>query len=289
MLPRPFEYVSAQSVGEAISFLARYGRDAKLLAGGQSLIPLMKLRLAAPKVVVDINRVAGLGGIQDDRGGWVIGALTRHREMERATAIQKEFPILGDTAVTLADPLVRNQGTVGGALAHADPASDWGTTFLALGAQLELQGPKGPRRVLIDSFFRDAFLTVLAPNEILTKIHLAHPGPRSGSAYSKLKRKTGDFATAATGVALTLNEQGGVSGARIALAAAGPTPIRAPKAEQALMGDRPDVAAAAQAAARAARPPKDLRGGTDYKTAMVEVHTYRAIERALERARGRKR
>lgn len=270
--------------------LAEYGKEAKVLAGGQSLIPLMKLRLASPKVVVDINRVADLSGIQEGRDSWVIGALTRHREIERATALHGSFAIFADAAATLADPIVRNRGTVGGALAHADPASDWSTVFLALGAELEVHGPKGSRTQPIDTFFRGPFTTALDPKELLTRIHLAKPKARSGSAYAKLKRKTGDFATAASAVALTLDDQGNVASARIALAAAGPTPTRAPRAEQALVGKRPDaatVAAAAKAAAEVAHPPTDLRGSPEYKKAMSENLTRRAVERALERARGR--
>ena len=291
MFPRPFEYVSPSSVDDAVALMGEYGEKAKLLAGGQSLIPIMKLRLASPQIVVDLNRIRGLSGIREDGDAVVIGSMTRHREIERSRLIRDHYPLLADAASVLADPLVRNRGTVGGSLAHADPASDWGTTLLALGAELGIHGPKGNRTTSIDAFFKDSFTTSLAPNELLTQIRLALPAVHSGSAYTKLKRKTGDFATVAVAAVLTLDAHSAVRHIRVALGGVGPTPLRATRVEKALEGkvaDATTLAQAAHAAPEDAHPTDDLRGSVDYKRAMVEVYTHRALARAVERAQGRK-
>jgi aerobic carbon-monoxide dehydrogenase medium subunit len=290
MLPRSFEYASPSSVEETIALLGEYGENAKLLAGGQSLIPLMKLRLASPKVVVDLNRIPALRGIREEGNHVTIGSMTRHREVERSATLRDHFPLLADAAGVLADPLVRNRGTVGGALAHADPASDWATTFLALGAEVEVAGPKGSRKVSIDAFFRDSFATALAPNELITHIRLTKPAAHTGSGYAKLKRKTGDFATVAVAACLSL-ENGTVHHVRIGLGGVAPTPIRATRAEKALEGKTPEpavLAAAARAAAEESRPTDDLRGSAEYKRAMVAVYAGKALARSLERSSGRK-
>jgi aerobic carbon-monoxide dehydrogenase medium subunit len=289
MLPRSFEYVSPGSVDEAIALLGEYGENAKLLAGGQSLIPLMKLRLASPKVVVDLNRIPGLAGIREEGNAVAIGAMTRHRDIERSAPLRALFPLLADAAPLLADPLVRNRGTVGGSLAHADPASDWAVTFLALDAELEVQGPKGKRSVGIGSFFRDSFSTALGANDVITQVRLPKPAPHTGSGYAKLKRKTGDFATVAAAAVLRI-ENDLATHVRVSLGGVAPTPIRSARAEQALVGKAPDparIAAAARAAAEEARPTDDLRGTAEYKRAMVAVYVARALSRSLERAHGR--
>jgi aerobic carbon-monoxide dehydrogenase medium subunit len=291
LFPRSFEYVSPRSVNDAVALMGKYREKAKVLAGGQSLIPIMKLRLASPKVVVDLNRVRGLSGIREERKAVVIGSMTRHREMERSRTIREHYPLLSDAASNLADPLVRNRGTVGGSLAHADPASDWGVTLLALGAELTVRGPKGSRTIPIDAFFKDSFTTALAPTELLTHIRLAKPAAHSGSAYAKLKRKTGDFATVAVAATFTLDSASAAHHVRIALGGVGPTPLRAVRAEKALEGNSADAGAlvrAAHAAPEDARPTDDLRGSIEYKRAMVEIYTHRALARALERAHGRK-
>ncbi len=271
--------------------MAEYGGKAKLLAGGQSLIPIMKLRLASPRVVVDLNRVPDLSGIREEADAVVIGAMTRHREFETSPTVREHYPLLSDAAGLLADPLVRNRGTIGGSLAHADPASDWGTTLLALGAELGIRGAKGARTVAIDAFFRDPFTTALASDELLTHIRLAKPAPHSGSAFTKLKRKTGDFATVSAAVALAVDGGSKFHHVRVALGGVGPTPLRAHHVERALDGmpaDSTSVTRAAQLAPEDARPTEDLRGSVAYKKAMVEVYTHRALTRALERAHGRK-
>jgi aerobic carbon-monoxide dehydrogenase medium subunit len=272
--------------------MAEYGGKAKLLAGGQSLIPIMKLRLASPQVIVDLNRIPDLNGIRTEGNAVIIGAMTRHREIERSPIIQQEFPLLTEASLVLADPLVRNRGTMGGSLAHADPAADWGTALTALGAELGIRGPKGSRNVPIDGFFRDSFTTVLAPDELLTHIRLAKPAAHSGGAFTKLKRKTGDFATVLAAASLTVEEGPKAHHVRLALGGVGPTPIRATKAEKALEGSSIDPANAARAAklaAEDARPTDDLRGSVAYKKAMVEVYARRALDRALGRAQGGKR
>jgi aerobic carbon-monoxide dehydrogenase medium subunit len=291
LYPRSFEYVSPRSVDDAVALMAEYGDKAKLLAGGQSLIPIMKLRLASPQVVVDLNRIPALGGIREEGGGVVIGAMTRHQEIERSETIRAMYPVLAEAGAQLADPLVRNRGTIGGSLAHADPASDWGTTLLALGAELGIRGPKGQRTVSIDDFFRDPFTTALASNELLTDIRLSKPAPHSGGAYTKLKRKTGDFATVSVAVNLAVDGGSKLHAARVALGGVGPTPLRAHHVEKALGGapaDATSVSRAAQLAPDDARPTDDLRGSVAYKKAMVEVYTRRALTRALDRAQGRK-
>jgi aerobic carbon-monoxide dehydrogenase medium subunit len=288
--PRSFEYVCPRSVDDAVALIAEYGGKAKLLAGGQSLIPIMKFRFASPQVIVDLNRIPDLSGIHAEGNTITIGAMTRHQEIEHSQTLRQEFPLLADAAALLADPLVRNRGTMGGSLAHADPASDWGTCLLALGAELGIRGSKGSRTVAIDAFFKDTFTTALAPDELLTHIRLAKPAAHSGSAFTKLKRKTGDFATVSAAVTLTLGGSSKFQSVRMALGGVGPTPLRAHQAEKALEGASADPSAlahAAQLAAQDARPSEDLRGSVAYKRAMAEVYAQRALGRALDRAQGR--
>jgi carbon-monoxide dehydrogenase medium subunit len=275
-------------VSKAIQVLSEHGSRAKVLAGGQSLIPVLKLRLANPRILVDINDLPGLAFIEERGKQLRIGALTRHREFGRSKLVQSRYPILADAAGSLGDPQVRNLGTIGGALAHADPASDWGTALLAFEAELVARGPKGTRTIPIDRFFKDTFTTALRPSELLTEIRLPKSEPGDGGAYLKLKRKTGDFATVGVAVQLGLDPKRNVSGVRIGLAAVGSTPVRAVGAENALTGKRAGPAAfaeAAQIAAQEAKPASDLRGTEEYKRAMIEVFTRRALETAVERTR----
>lgn len=272
---------------EAVRILERNGDRAKVLAGGQSLIPMMKLHLASPQLIVDINRIPGLEELSEEGDVLRIGALVRHRELERSRTIQGRYAVLSDAAASLGDPQVRSLGTIGGSLAHADAASDWGTALLAFESQVVITGPKGKRAIPIDDFFEDTFVTVLKPNEVLTEIRIPKPGARSGGAYLKLKRKTGDFATVAAATQLELGPKRSISHVRIGLAAVGPTPVRARRAEDSLRGKAPSPEAIAEAAVLAAgdaHPSADLRGSEEYKRAMVEVYTRRALEKALERA-----
>ena len=286
--PRSFEYLRPTSVEEAIGFLKEYGEGAKVLAGGQSLIPIMKLRLASPHVLIDIGRIPGLSFIREEGDVLRIGAMTRHRDLEQTSLVRNRYPLLADAAHSLGDPQVRNLGTIGGSVAHADPASDWGAALLAFDTKLVVTGPKGNRTLSIDDFFREPFVTALEPTEVLTEIRIPKTVAGSGGAYLKLKRKTGDFATVAVAAQVELDGRGAIAKARIGLAAMGPTPLRARRAEEHLTGRMPNpatLAEGARLAAEGARPTRDLRGGVEHKRAMVEVYTRRALEKAVERAR----
>ena len=267
--------------------LQQHGDDAKILSGGQSLIPMMKLRLARPSHLIDINRVTGLSYIKEEGGFLKIGGLTREAELEASDLIRKKYPLLLDTATVIADPQVRNMATVGGNLAHGDPANDHPATMMALRAQVVATGAKGERVIAIDDFFVTLFTTALQHDEILTEIRVPVPPPKSSGAYFKLERKVGDFATAATAVQLTLDDKGAVQQIGIGLTNAGPTPIRAKAAEDALRGKKPDAALISQASQLAmdsADPSADLRGPAEYKKGLIKELTKRALTRALERA-----
>jgi len=288
MIPASFEYFSPRTVPDAVNLLVRYGQEAKLLAGGHSLVPLMKLRLAAPRYVVDLNRIAGLSYIREGDGALCIGALTRHGEIETSDLIRARYPLLADAARVISDPLVRNMGTIGGSLAHADPAGDWGAAMLAGGAEVVATGPGGPRTISIDRFFEGTFVTALRPDEILTEVRLPQAVKGQGGAYLKLERKVGDFAIAAVGVGLVL-DGGTCARVGIGLCNVGPTSLRAEKAARSLIGRKPDDAAVARAAETAAAecdPADDLRGPADYKRDVVRVLTARALRLAVQRARG---
>jgi len=289
MIPDRFEYVVAHTVPEAIGFLQRYGGEAKLLAGGHSLVPLMKLRLAAPRYLVDLNRIRELGYIEQGDGLLRIGALTRHGELENSDLIRARYPLVADAARVIADPLVRNMGTIGGSLAHADPASDWGAAMLAAKAQVVATGPRGTRTIPIDELFVDTFTTALQPDEILTEIRLPQRSEGTGGAYMKLERKVGDFAIAAVGAQIAFDRTGAVSDVGIGCCNVGPVSLRAKRAEDALRGTKADdgaIARAAKLAAEECDPASDLRGPADYKRDMVRVLTTRALRLATRRARG---
>lgn len=290
MIPAAFEYHAPSSIGEATALLARLGEDAKVLSGGQSLIPLMKLRLASPRHVVDINGISGLAYIREAEGFLRIGALTRESELEESDLIRTRYPLLHDTSKIVADPLVRNLATVGGNLAHGDPANDHPATMLALGAEVVAVSPRGERRIPIGSFFTGPFATALKPDEILVEVRVPIPPPRSGGAYIKLERKVGDFATAAVAAQVALGGDGTCDQVGVGLTNVGLTPIKATQAEAALKGKRPDEAAirrASELAAETSQPADDLRGPVEYKRDLVRVLTARALRRALERAGGR--
>ena len=295
MIPAAFEYSAPSSLGEATALLSRLGEDAKILSGGQSLIPLMKLRLASPRHIVDINGIPGLSYIRETGGSLAggvlaIGALTRESDLEESEIVRSRYAVLHDTCKVIADPLVRNLATIGGNLAHADPANDHPATMLALGVEIVARGPAGERRIPITSFFTGPFATALRPDDILVEIRIPAPPARSGGAYLKLERKVGDFATAAVAVQVSLREDGACERAGIALTNVGMTPIKAEQAEASLVGKRLDdktIARAAQLAASASEPAEDLRGSAEYKRDLVRVLTGRALRKALERAEGR--
>lgn len=287
MIPPSFEYLRPKTVPEAVAMLQQHGDEAKILSGGQSLIPMMKLRLARPGVLIDINRISGLSYVKEEGGYLKIGGLTREAEMESSPLVRSKYPILLDTAHVIADPQVRNMATVGGNLAHGDPANDHPATMVALGAQVIATGSKGERVIPIEDFFVSLFATALQHEEILTEIRIPVPAARSGGAYFKLERKVGDFATAAVAAQLTLDEKGVCQSIGIGLTNVGPTPVKARKAEEFLRGKKPDesnIAQAAQLAADESTPSPDLRGPVEYKKGLVKELTKRALTRALERA-----
>ena len=290
MIPGSFDYLVAQSVNEAVALLDQHGEDAKILAGGQSLIPLLRFRLAGPSVLIDINRINGLEYIQETDGTLHIGALTREAELDSSSLIRDRYPILYDTSTMVADPVVRNWATVGGNLAHADPANDHPATMLALGASVVAMGPAGERVLSIEDFFTDMpFETALQPNEVLTEIRVPAPIPRSGGAYFKLERKVGDYAIAGVAAYITLDSNGTISYAGIGLTNVGPVPIKARDAEQSLLGkplDDDSIHRAADLAAAAAQPTSDTRGPAEYKRDMVRTLSVRALRKARARATG---
>ena len=287
MIPPSFEYLRPGTIKEAVALLQQHGDAAKILSGGQSLIPMMKLRIARPEYVIDINRIPGLEYIKEDGGYLAIGGLTREADLESSDLIRTKFPIIHDTAGFIADPQVRNMATVGGNLAHGDPANDHPATMLALGAQIVATGPAGTRTIGIDDFFVSLFTTALKGDEILTEIRIPMPAPHSGGAYFKLERKVGDFATVGVAAQVALDAGGLCNKAGIGLTNVGGTPIRAHKAEDYLKGKKLDestIKQAGQLAADESEPSSDLRGPSDYKKAMVMELTRRALGRAGERA-----
>jgi carbon-monoxide dehydrogenase medium subunit len=287
MYPANFEYFAPTTLDEALGLLEEYGDEGKVLAGGQSLIPLMKLRFAAPQAVIDINGLSELDQLEEQGGSLHIGALVRHKTCERSELLRGRYGTLGDAAPMISDPIVRNRGTVGGSLAHADPQGDWGSVMLAMRAEIVARGPGGTRTIPIDEFFQGPFTTSLEPTEILTDVHIPDPGARAGGTYLKLERKVGDFATVGVAVHVSLSN-GSVDRAGIALTGVGPMNIRAEAAEQALAGQTLDdgaISEAARLAAEAARPRTDVRGTEAYKRNVVRIFTERGLHKAAEVAR----
>ena len=288
MYPASFEYFAPESLDEAVETLERYGGEAKVLAGGQSLIPAMKLRVTAPGALVDINRIPGLDGLVEQDGGLRIGALVRHKTCERSELLRGRYRVLGDAAPQISDPIVRNLGTVCGSLAHADPQGDWGAALLAIGADVVIHGPDGERTVALDDFLQGPFATVLEPAEVVTEVRVPDPGARASGTYLKLERKVGDFATAGVAVHVSL-DNGTVGKVGIAFTGVGPRNARAAEAEQALTGAEPTdeaIRSAAQLAAKAAEPWDDHRGTAEYKRNVVRIFTERGLRAAVAAARG---
>jgi carbon-monoxide dehydrogenase medium subunit len=287
MIPAAFEYLRPNTIPEAIGLLEQYGDDAKILSGGQSLIPMMKFRLARPAYLIDINRIPGLSYIREDGGYLRIGGLTRESDLDDSPLIKAKYPILADTSRVIADPQIRNLATVAGNLAHGDPANDHPATMLALRAEIVASGRKGERVIPVDGFFVTLFTTQLDHDEIVTEIRIPAPPPRSGGAYFKLERKVGDFATAAVAAQLTVDDKGVCQRSGIGLTNVGATPLKASKAEEFLRGkklDQANIAQAAQLAGDEAEPSSDLRGPEEYKRGLVKELTRRALTRAYERA-----
>ena len=289
MIPSTFDYVAPSSLDDAVTLLREHGGDAKVLSGGQSLIPMLKLRLAAPTVLVDINRIPGLDYVEERDGALRIGALARESALERSAVVRDRYPLLYDTARVIADPIVRNSATICGNVAHGDPGNDHPATMMALDASFVLRGATGTRTVAARDFFVGLFTTVLAPDEIVTEIVVPMAAARTGGAYFKLERKVGDFATAAVAAQVTVDASGSVQRAGIALTNVGPTPIRAEAAEAFLLKkplDRGTIEQAAALAASSADPVADRRGSEAYKRDLVRVLATRALALAGRRARG---
>jgi carbon-monoxide dehydrogenase medium subunit len=284
MYPASFEYFAPSTIDEALGILEQYGDEGKVLAGGQSLIPLMKLRFAAPRAVVDINRISELADLREEAGSLRIGALVRHKDCERSDVLRGRFGVLGAAAPQISDPIVRNLGTVCGSLAHADPQGDWGSVMLAIGADVEAQGMDGTRTIPIEEFFQGPFTTTLEPTEIVTAVRVRDPGPSAVGTYLKLERKVGDYATVGVAVHVSF-ANGTVARAGIALTGVGGANLKATEAEEELAGeklDEPVIKRAAELAAAAADPRDDVRGSADYKRNVVRVFTERGLRAAAE-------
>lgn len=290
MYPAEFEYFAPGSVDEALDLLARHGDDAKILAGGQSLIPMMKLRIASPRFLIDVNRIASLSGLRQEGDRLVMGALCRHAEIGNSGLVRLRLPLMADAASQTADVQVRNRGTVGGSLAHADPAGDWPAALLALDTTVTIAGRDGLRTVPLSEFIVDAYTTQLGPIEMLTEVSVQLPKAPSGGAYVKFEKRAGDFAVASVGVQVELGEGGQCRSIAISLGALGPMPMRARTAEALLLGRVASPALlseAEQLVQSEAQPFDDTRGSVEYKRHLAGVIFRRAFAAAVDRALGR--
>jgi carbon-monoxide dehydrogenase medium subunit len=290
MFPKEFQYASPRTVQETVQLLNRFGTEAKILAGGQSLIPLMKLRIASPKYLIDINRIRDLEYVRESGEFLLIGALTRHHTLERSELVKDKVPILSETASSIGDPQVRNLGTIGGSIVHSDPAGDWGATMIALRASFNVKSLRGERSLDSDHIFSDTLTSSLSPDELLTEISIPiPPRDRSGGAYEKFERKVGDFATVGAAVQITLDKaKKAFEKIGIGLTSVAPTSMRARRAEESLLGRDVTLAnldEAATIASEEARPIDDvLRGSAEFKRAMTKVFLKRALIKAAGRA-----
>lgn len=288
MIAQSFQYESPGSLAEAIALLNQYGDEAKVLSGGHSLIPMMKLRFATPGYLIDINNIPGLSDIQEEGGVVRIGSLVRESQLEHSEILAKIFPIFKDVTKLIADPQVRNMGTIGGNLAHGDAANDHPAVMIALGATVMITGADGERVVPIDEFFYGFYMTAIQQGEILTEIRIPVPPVGTGSAYHKLERKVGDYATSGVAVQLTLGKDGTVTSAGIGLTNVNPVPLRASRSEEVLVGKLltdENIALAAKYASEDCSPSADLRGSEEYKRHVTGVLVKRMILKAAERAK----
>ncbi|WP_322480841.1 xanthine dehydrogenase family protein subunit M [Thermogemmatispora sp.] len=289
MIPAAFEYHPATSVDEAIALLSQYGDDAKLLAGGHSLIPTMKLRLAQPAHLIDIGRIPGLSYIQEEPGVVAVGALTTYATIERSEVLRRHFALLPECASVIGDPQVRNRGTIGGSISHADPSADMPGAVRALKAEIRVRGPQGERSIAADDFFLGTFTTALEPGEMVTEIRFPLPPERTGSAYMKLANKASHYAVAGCAAVVTLGADGTCTAASVVITGAGTLPTRAAAVEAALLGKKLDEATVAEAASHAAEGlelMEDIHGSKQYRAQMACVMARRAILKAAERAQG---
>jgi len=289
MYPAAFEYHAPTNVKDALGLLGRYKDDAKLLAGGHSLVPMMKLRLAQPKHVIDLRKVPGLSGIKEDGGAIVLGAMTTHWQMESSTLLKAKSPILAETASVIGDPAVRNLGTIGGSIAHADPAADQPATLIALGAEMVCEGPKGRRTVKVDDWFQGLMATALREDEILVELRVPAWPAGTGGAYLKFPHPASRFAVVGVAALVTLDKEGKCTRASVGVTGAGTKALRAKGVEAALTGKKLDAAAieaAAQKAADGVDVQADLQGSVEYKSHLCRVFAKRAVTEAVKRARG---
>lgn len=288
MKPAPFRYAAPRTVDEAVTLLGEHAGDARVLAGGQSLVPLMNMRLATPSMLVDINKIGDLAYVRPWDGGLAIGALTRDSTLEHDAEVARRLPLLVQAASHVGHPAIRNRSTVGGSVAHADPAAELPTALLALDAQVVVRGPGGERTMPIGDFFQGYLQTALAPEELLVEVRVPALPAGAGTAFVEFARREGDYALAGVAAALTIGADGTIADARLALCAVGPTALRAREAEAALKGQRPGPEAwlAAAEAVRAAitEPPSDVHGSGDYRRHLAGVLTRRALAAAAARA-----
>lgn len=288
MYPSAFAYYRPSSVSEAIQLLTQ-NPDAKLLAGGHSLIPAMKLRLSAPSALIDITRISELSGIRDAGDRIIIGATTTYDEVMRSDVVQRTLPILPEAIDVIGDLQVRNLGTIGGSLAHADPAADLPAVVLALGAELKAVGPNGERTIPADQFFVDLFTTALQPDEVLTEIAIPKPAPRTGMAYEKFANPASGYAVVGAAAVVTLGDDGRISAARVGVTGAGPYAVRRTEVEQALVGQEPTTEVIKQASQRASEGMtfnSDVFASEEYRAHLTRVFVGRAVAKAVQRARG---
>ena len=289
MKPPRFEYAAPQKTDEAVALLSQYGDRAKVLAGGQSLVPLLNFRLARPEVLVDVNRVAELAYVRPLQSGVAIGALTRQHALERAEVIRTKLPIVAEACRLIGHLPIRHRGTLGGSLAHADPASELPAVMVALEAELTVARRGGQRTLPADQFFTGMLTTALAPDELLTEVCVPGLPPRTGGAFIEIARRAGDFALVGIAALVTLDDAGRVTRARLALCGAGPTPIRAREAERVLAGERPDARTldeAAEQIAAATDPPSDIHASAAFRKKLARHVGRQAIELAIRRAGG---
>ena len=287
MYPAEFEYFAPATVDEALELLQRFGDDAKILAGGQSLLPMMKLRIAAPRYLIDVNGIEALTGFRREGDRLVIGALCRHAEIAASPLVHEHLPILTDAANLTADVQVRNRGTLGGSLAHADPAGDWPTALQALDTEVTITGRAGARTLALQEFIVDAYTTQLAPGEMLTAITVPFARRPCGGAYVKFERRAGDFAVASVGVQVEMDEGRRLRRVAISLGAVGASPMRAKAAEEALLRSADSVDEAERLVRETAQPFEDTRGSVEYKRHLAGVLFRRAFAAAVDRAHGK--
>ena len=290
MIPAPFEYAAPKTLEEALRLVERHGDEAKILAGGHSLLPLMKLRLAQPRYVIDIGRLRGMSYIREENGHIAIGALTTHAEIESSALLRAKCPLLAETAAEIGDVQVRNRGTLGGNLAHADPAADYPAALLALDVEIVAASTAGARTIPINEFFLDMLTTALRPGEILSQVRVTPLAAHTGAAYEKLHQPASGFAIVGVAARLTLGKGGKIEEIGVGVTGLGPKAFRAEAVEKALHGKKASdkiFTDAARYAAQGVEPLADLHASADYRREMASVYTRRALNRAFARAQGK--